>query len=177
MGQSGLPAQGDRDMNWIIREGSAADADACLDVYVDAIHNGTAGHYTRDQALAWAPPGASAEGLRASLEAGTTWIAVSATRAEGFLTVTSEGYLDFLFVRPDARAAGLTAALYVHLLDWARERNLNHLTTHASHLARSFLEKRGWQVIAGEAVERHGVVIERWKMELVMAAKAPDAGS
>ncbi len=42
-------------MSWLIQEGGAADSAACMAVYVDAIRNGTSGHYTAAQAMAWAP--------------------------------------------------------------------------------------------------------------------------
>lgn len=152
-------------MSWEIREGGAAEAASCMDVYVDAVRNGTAGHYTPAQALAWAPTEAVEDWLPPRLADGTTWIAWSATRAEGFLTVTPAGHLDFFFVRPEARASGLAAALYAHLMTWADAQGHDHLTTDASHLARSFLEKRGWRMIAGETAIRHGVALKRWRMD------------
>ena len=151
-------------MNWTIREGTAADAPACHDVYGDAIRNGTAGRYTPEQARAWAPVEDTGEWLAPRLETGVTWIAVSPSRAEGFLTITPAGHLDLFFVRPEARASGLAVTLYERATDWAGARGLNRLTTDASHLARSFLEQRGWRVITGESVIRQGVAIERWQM-------------
>lgn len=151
-------------MSWTIREGGAADAEACHAVYLDAVRNGTSRHYTPEQALAWAPSEQVEDWLPPRLEAGTTWIAFSDRRAEGFLTVTGEGHLDFFFVRPDARASGLAATLYDRMLDLAEARGQARLTTFASHLARSFLERRGWQVIEGESALRNGVELKRWKM-------------
>ena len=152
-------------MTWQIREGSGADARACFDVYVDAIRNGTAGRYTPEQARAWAPDTDDGGWLAARLDGSRSWVAVSDTGVEGFLSVTLSGHLDLFFVRPTARESGLARLLHDHLMDWARARGLNRLSTDASHLARSFLEKRGWRVLAGESVLRHGVMLERWQME------------
>lgn len=152
-------------MTWTIRTAGAADAPACFAVYVDAIRGGTGGKYTRRQALAWAPEGDAGDWLAARLECGVTWIAVSERRAEGFLNVTPLGHLDLFFIRPEARASGLAAALHDRLMAWAQARALPRLTTDASHLARSFLEKHGWRVLGGESVERGGVALKRWKME------------
>lgn len=151
-------------MSWMIREGAEADAAACMAVYVDAIRNGTASHYTPEQSLAWAPTEEIEDWLPPRLETGTTWIAWSDTRAEGFLTLTDDGHLDFFFVRPDARKSGLAAALYDCMMEETKAREQAQLTTYASHLARSFLEKRGWRVIEGETTTRHGVELKRWKM-------------
>ncbi|SDK74692.1 GNAT family N-acetyltransferase [Aliiruegeria lutimaris] len=151
-------------MTWQIRDGSAADAVACMAVYVDAVRNGTGRHYNAEQAKAWAPTEDVEDWLPPRLAAGRTWIGWSFERAEGFLTVTENGHLDFFFVRPEARPDGLAGALYERLVDWAEAHDLASLTTDASHLARSFLEKRGWRVTEGETTLRHGVALKRWKM-------------
>ncbi len=153
-------------MSWEIRAGGAADAAACMSVYVDAIRNGTAGHYSPEQAMAWAPTQDVEPWLAPRLEAGVTWIAWDDARAVGFLTFTSDGHLDFFFVRPEARQSGLAELLYQRMLTQSDAAGLETLTTFASHLARSFLEKRGWIVLEGETATRHGVDLKRWKMKL-----------
>lgn len=152
-------------MSWTIREGSAADVDACHAVYFDAVRNGTSPLYTARQAHAWAPSPTPEDWLEPRLAVATTWIAVSETRAEGFLTVTDEGHLDFFFVRPEWRRSGLSPALYNRMTEWVYQRDLKQMTTYASHLCRRFLEKRGWRVVEGETALRHGVDLKRWKME------------
>lgn len=152
-------------MTWTLRTGGPADAATCHAVYVDAVRNGTAPHYTPEQAMAWAPSETVEDWLPPRLASGITWVADSGPRAEGFLTVTPSGHLDFFFVRPAARATGLSIALYDRMMGWAAETGHDRLTTHASHLARSFLEKRGWQIVDGETTIRHGVELKRWAME------------
>ncbi|NDR56123.1 GNAT family N-acetyltransferase [Aliiruegeria sabulilitoris] len=160
-------------MNWQIRDGSAADAVACMEVYVDAVRNGTGRHYSAAQAMAWAPTDNVEDWLPPRLAAGQTWIGWSDRRAEGFLTVTRDGHLDFFFVRPEARPEGLADALYERMMDWAETHDLAGLTTDASHLARSFLEKRGWRMIEGETTIRHGVSLKRWKMAWQRSSRKP----
>lgn len=148
-----------------IRPGGVADAAACHAVYVDAVRNGTAPHYSAREALAWAPSATLEDWMAPRLAAGITWVAQSGARAEGFLTVTPAGHLDFLFVRPEWRGTGLAAALYDRMADWAAAAGHDRLTVHASHLSRRFLARRGWQVVARESVARHGVDLVRWEME------------
>ncbi|WP_068110435.1 GNAT family N-acetyltransferase [Tropicimonas marinistellae] len=152
-------------MNWQIRLGSAADAAACHAIYVDAVRNGTAPLYTPEQARAWAPSDTLEDWMPPRLAAGVTWVAEDSGDAAGFLTVTPEGHLDFFFVRPPWHGSGIAAALYGEMSGWAATRGLSHMTTFASHLCRRFLEPRGWEVIAGETVQRNGQELERWKME------------
>jgi putative acetyltransferase len=152
-------------MTWTIRPGGAADARACHAAYVDAIRNGTAPLYTAEQAKAWAPADDVEDWMPARLENGITWIAERDGRAAGFLTFTPEAHLDFFFVRPEARSGGLAGALYDRMIAWAKAEGHRHLTTHANHLARSFLLRRGWRSVERETAIRRGVALDRRKME------------
>ncbi len=157
-------------MTWTVRDGGAADAPACHAVYVDAVRNGTAGHYTSAQARAWAPIDTVEDWMPPRLEDGTTWITETDDRAVGFLTVTEGGHLDLFFVRPEWRKQGVAATLYETMMDWARTRGLETMTTDASHLARSFLERRSWRVVVGETTVRSGIELKRWKMVWTQSA-------
>ncbi|MEM0946917.1 MAG: GNAT family N-acetyltransferase [Pseudomonadota bacterium] len=148
------------------------DTHACLSIYLDAIHNGTSPHYTEAEREAWAPRDAAhdLDAWESRLKTGLSFLAEDEAEPVGFITMTGDGYLDLFFVRPIARRNGAAAALYDHLLTAAREKGLTQLTTHASHLARWFLERRGWTVLAPEMVERHGVSLERFEMCLTLNA-------
>lgn len=148
-----------------IRAINPADRAACGRVYLDAVRNGTDRHYTAEQARAWAPDDAARDwGDR--LFSGTTWVADGGGAVRGFLTMIEAGHLDLFFVEPGWRGAGVASALYESALHWARARGHRRLTTHASLLARSFLIRRGWQVIAEEEAARHGVMLTRFEMVL-----------
>ncbi len=149
-----------------IRPYEDTDSDACHDVYVDAVHNGTAPYYTAEQAHAWAPVLKHNGEWTPRLSAGKTWVAVSGSEVVGFITLTERGHLDFFFVRPAARGSGVATALYKTFLEQAKADGHERLTTHASHLARRFLEKRGWSVREEEDVVRNGVVLSRTLMDL-----------
>ena len=149
-----------------IRIYSDADRADCHDVYVDSVRNGTAPFYTAEQAHAWAPSLTDDEEWTGRLGTGTTWVAETEDGISGFITLTSDGHLDFFFVRPAARSAGTAQALYATMIEQAQSDGFDRLTTHASHLARRFLEKRGWEVVAEEDVVRNGVVLRRSRMEL-----------
>ena len=149
-----------------IRTWTPSDTKACIDIYVDAIRNGTRGIYTPEEAAAWAPEHADHAEWTARLASGRTWIAETGSGPQGFITLAPAGHLDLFFVRPAARPLGIADALYERLLTEARAQGLPAITTHASHLARRFLEKRGWEVESEERVLRHGVWLTRFTMHL-----------
>ncbi|MGB8621910.1 MAG: GNAT family N-acetyltransferase, partial [Paracoccaceae bacterium] len=90
--------------------------------------------------------------------------------AVGFATLSADGYLDFLYVAPDWMGRGVAGALYDPLEMQARAFGVTALSTEASHLARRFLERRGWRVEARQSVIRHGVPITNFRMEKQLSA-------
>lgn len=141
-----------------------------MSIYFDAVRNGTAPHYSAQEAAAWAPDARDQSEWTGRLAEGRTWIAESDAGAQGFITLAPEAHLDLFFVRPTARPMGVAAALYDTLLAAAREDRHSALTTHASHLARRFLDRRGWTVEAEEQSLRHGILLTRFRMRLRIAA-------
>lgn len=158
---------------YAIRTGTVTDAAACHAVYVDAVRNGTAPLYSAEEARAWAPSEQLEDWLPPRLQAGQTWIAEASGTVVGFLTVTPDGHLDLFFVRPGWRRSGLAAELYERMTAWAGARGIERMSTFASHLARRFLERRGWHVVSGETAIRNGVALKRWEMAWHPAATTP----
>ncbi|RVT84037.1 GNAT family N-acetyltransferase [Rhodobacteraceae bacterium CCMM004] len=149
----------------MIRRYRSEDAAATYGVYADAVLNGTAPHYTADQARAWVPSDEMEDWWPPRLAGGTAWVAEGDAELTGLISLMGTGYLDMFFVRPSARPAGTAARLYNTLAAHARAAGQARLTTHASHLARRFLERRGWHVVAEETAMRNGVPLTRFAME------------
>ena len=143
-----------------------ADADMCYDVFLHAVHEGTGDFYTKTQQLAWAP-------LRTSRpkdwsECVTQGYALTAKRwgkIVGFMTMGTDGHIDFAYVLPNEMGKGTATKLYEACEAEARRLGLSVMDTEASHLAKRFFEKHGWQVTARQTVIRDGVGIENFRME------------
>ncbi len=145
------------------------DRRAGFDVYFDAVRNGAARAYTPEQRAAWAPRDAYRPETPDKMLDMVAFVAENpdgAERLEGFMAMEKNGHLDRAFVRPCWMGRGLAQTLYDLLLEWARGAGLTQLTTEASHLARPFFEKNGWQVDAPETITRDGVEIDRFRMSL-----------
>ncbi|MGI1661131.1 GNAT family N-acetyltransferase [Palleronia sp. KMU-117] len=136
-------------------------------IYRDAVRIGATPFYTEVQRRAWVPSDGMEDWWPDRVLGGTTWVDAGATGLDGFLTYI-DGHLDLFFVRPAARRGPTAPALYDRMLAHARAEGRRRLTTHASHLARRFLERRGWQVVAREETERGGVLLERFAMEVTL---------
>ena len=153
-----------------LRPYRAEDRAACAAVFFRAVREGAARAYDAAQREAWAPDGPE-EGPDRLLD---QWCLVAERdgRVAGFMAITPEGYLDMAFVLPEEMRRGTAGRLYDALLAQARAAGLSRLTVHASHLARPFLERRGWLVDAPERVTRNGQHLDRFAMSLKLEAPA-----
>jgi putative acetyltransferase len=149
----------------MIRPAGPGDLDATWDIYRDAILNGTAPFYTAAQAAAWVGPDERPDWWGARMAAATTWIGEDDLGAAGFISLADPAHLDFFFVRPRARGTGLAHSLYERFVEEAAARDGGRMTTFASHLARRFLEPRGWVVTEEQIADRGGERLVRFAME------------
>jgi putative acetyltransferase len=150
-----------------IRPYRTADAAATAQLFYDAVRGGTDAHYDPDQRRAWAPEVPDTDAWRDRLADQTVFVAERAGRLAGFMTLTADGCIDLAFVAPDCTGQGIAGALYDRIVDAAREKGLTHLTADASHLLRPFLERRGWRVVREQTVEREGVALTNFVMEML----------
>jgi putative acetyltransferase len=143
-----------------------SDANACYDVFLRAVHDGTGEFYSKTQQTAWAPPRTSAPSDWP--ERLTQGYAIGAKRWGkicGFMTMGPDGHIDFAYVLPNEMGKGTALKLYKACEAEARRLELSVMDTEASHLAKRFFEKHGWQVTARQMVIRDGIGIENFRME------------
>jgi len=150
-------------MTLALRPYRATDRAACAAVFRRAVREGAARFYDAAQREAWAPDPAVPRGADKLL---AQWCVVAERDGSvaGFMSLTPEGYLDMAFVLPEEMGRGTAAALHAALLARARAAGLMRLTTHASHLARRFFARQGWQLDKAETVTLRGQRLDRFAM-------------
>lgn len=149
-----------------IRDYRADDADALVAVFQSAVLEGSAPHYTPEQRAAWAARISQGSVLHDRLKDQTCLVASDDNGTLGFVALQANGHLDMLFVCPDQRRNGTADALHDALLSRAAADGHAGLSVYASHLARRFLARRGWQYVRTETVNLHGVTLEHHYMTL-----------
>ncbi|PWE34330.1 GNAT family N-acetyltransferase [Maritimibacter sp. 55A14] len=157
-----------------LRRYRPADAAPAYALFRRAVHKGAAAAYSAEERRAWAPDREMPADWPARLGAHITWLAFHRHRLAGFMTLARDGHLDLAYVAPEAMGRGVADALYARLEAEARARGLPVLDTAASHLARSFFLRHGWQVAARQSVIRNGVALTNFRMEKCLAP--PDGG-
>ena len=149
-----------------LRRYSTHDAAATLQCFHRAVHQTASRDYDQRQVASWAPGDLDLDEWdrrRASVE---TWVAERDGRLVGFADVDTDGYIDMMFVDPDAARTGVASALLLHLVDLIRSRDGALLSVNASITARPFFERHGFTVTAEQRVERRGSVLTNYRMLL-----------
>lgn len=156
-----------------IRLYTPEDCADCRAVFGKSVRDGATRYYTDEQRAVWAPeippntpPPAS---FCARLDSQHTVVALDDAEIIGFMSLTTDGYLDLAFVLPGWMGRGVAQTLYDSTTQWARGHGLRYLSTHASHFARSFFARNGWLVETPETVTRDGQTFERFVMSIELS--------
>lgn len=146
----------------ILRKYEPSDCQHLTELFYDTVHSVNAKDYTEEQLNAWATGHVDLEAWNASLSEHYSLVAIENGIITGFADMDASGYLDRLYVHKDYQGRGIGAALCDALENAV---NADRFTTHASITARPFFEKRGYQVITEQEVERMGVLLRNYCME------------
>lgn len=149
-----------------IRRFRDADARATAQVFFDSVHQVTRDFYDDAQQQAWAPRVPALKPWLDRIKPQTAFVAERDGAVIGFMTLRDDGYLDLAYVAPDAVGQGVAQALYDAILAEAATAGVKKLTADASHLARRFFERQGWHVVKEQSVERNGVALTNFRMEI-----------
>ena len=139
-----------------IRRYRWADAEPCYAVFLAAVREGATRYYTADQRLAWAPNDTAPAEWADRLGDHVAYVAEQSDQIAGFISMTRDGHLDFVYVAPACMGQGLAGQLHDALMTDPELMHLCQFHVEASHFSRKFLLRRGWSDAPPETVERFG---------------------
>lgn len=125
--------------------------------------------YAARQVEAWAryPEDLCEFGER--LSRGLTLLALDGETIAGFGQLQPADHVALLYCAPQYAGRGAASMIYAQLEQTAVEQGMSALTAEASHLARPFFERKGWEVVATELAMRQGIGLERFRMRKLLA--------
>ena len=153
-------------MTLIVRVARLGEAAELAEIFHRAVQ--AAERYSKAQRDAWSPDCPEAARWAARLRGLRTLVAERAGKPIGFMALREDGYLDLAFVDPDFARQGVGSVLLDGILTEARGLGLRRLWTEASLVARPFFEGRGWVVLCQQQVEKRGVEMTNFRMEIVI---------
>ena len=144
-----------------IRIYQPADCRALAELFYHTVHTVNAKDYTKAQLDAWATGTVDLEQWNQSFEEHFTLVAVDGGIIAGFGDINHMGYLDRLYVHSDHQGKGIATAI----CDRLEHSVQGNIVVHASITAKPFFEKRGYQVINEQQVERQGSLLTNFVMK------------
>ncbi len=145
-----------------IRRYRQEDCGEILELFYNTVHSVNRKDYSEIQLDAWADGRTDVKAWNPGLLKNITYVAVENGRITGFGDISTDGYLDRLYVHKDCQRQGIASAI-CDLLE--KEVIAEKIVTHASVTARPFFENRGYRVIRSQEVERKGVFLKNYVME------------
>lgn len=153
-----------------IRRYERGDLEKITMIFQNTVHKVNIKDYTQEQVDAWAPDFIDKKTWNKTLSEHYTFVAVKNDTIIGFGDIDDSGYLDRLYVHHDYLRQGV-ATLICNKLESMVDSDLT-IITHASITAKLFFEKRGYRVVNEQLVERNGVFLKNYIMELPAPGKA-----
>ncbi len=153
-----------------LRPYQPTDLEAAIAIYRDAALVTGAQAYNADQVAVWADFASDRAAFQTRLSQGTTLVALIDAEPAAFAQLHPQHHLALLYTSSRYGRCGCATQLYRALEAIAREQSVTQLDTEASHIARPFFLKMGFQVRVQERVERQGQTFERFQMVKAIAS-------
>ncbi len=153
----------------VVRRWRPEDTRQIVALFHGTVHAINRGDYTQEQVDAWAPARIDQAAWAAQFAGRCTFVAEEDARIVGFADLESDGHIDRVYCHKDRQRMGIGTMLLVAIEDEARRGGLTRLSVEASITAQSFFERRGFRLIAEQAVVRRGVAFVNYRMEREMA--------
>ncbi|GAB2714332.1 hypothetical protein GCM10027172_06370 [Halomonas garicola] len=151
----------------IYREALVRDGADQAEVFYHAVMQSAASHYSLTQRRAWAqalPWEACAWVARHPLY--TTLVAVCDGRCVGFLELDMpEARVETLYVWPSLGGHGIGTTLLIHAERLLLEQGSEAVEIEASLMLVERLERRGWENLGEQWVERGGEKLKRYRLQ------------
>lgn len=143
-----------------LRKYQQSDCKILTELFYQTVHTVNAGDYTEEQLNVWATGKVDLKGWNQLFQEHFTVVAIDGGMIVGFGDIDHTGYLDHLYVHANHQRRGIAKAICDRL-----EREVQgRIVTHASITARPFFEKRGYEVIKEQQVERQGIFLTNYVM-------------
>lgn len=144
----------------ILREYRPEDCQELTELFYNTVHKINVRDYTKEQLDVWAPEKADLEKWDRSLQAHFSIVAIQDGRIVGFGDMDETGYLDRLYVHAEYQGRGIGTAL----CDQLERAVQGNIETYASITARPFFERRGYQAVKKQQLERQGIYLTNFVM-------------
>ena len=138
------------------------------DLFHHTVHAIDESIYTQQQKEAWASTPPNYERWKTRLDKKKPFLAIIDGQIAGFIELDSDGHIDCTYTHPRFQGRGVASALYQYILSIAKRKRLARLYVEVSLTALPFFEKRGFKILKKNELQRNGVTLVNYDMELYL---------
>ena len=147
-----------------IRPAHINDIDQLARLFRDTITTINTKDYNEEQIKAWSGTIDNTDRIKAKLEEQYFIVAEIENVLVGFSSLTSTGYLDYMFTHKSYQGIGIASGFVSGIKAQAIKWGLKEITTDASITAKTFFEKHGFKTIRQQSVYIIDVMLTNYKM-------------
>lgn len=147
----------------LLRKYKPDDCKILTELFYNTVHIINAKDYSEEQINAWANGNVNLSKWNSSFLTHYTIVAEIDGIIVGFGDIDKTGYLDRLFIHHNFQHKGIANAICNEL---EQSVDTSKIITHVSITAKGFFEQRGYKVITKQQVERQGIFLTNYIMEL-----------
>lgn len=151
-----------------IRPYKTEDCKEMIKLFYETVHSVNSRDYNESQLNVWAPEEIDVIEWDKSFSRQYTIVVEKNGIIIGFGNINNNGYFDKLFVHKDYQGQGIAKIIADELEKYAYNNKINIITVEASITARPFFEKRGYQIVRQQEVERKGQYLTNFMMKKVL---------
>ena len=148
-----------------IRIYRSEDCREIVELFYNTVHSVNIKDYSKNQVDVWAPKEIDISSWDKSLLEHYSVVVEKDNVIIGFGDLDETGYFDRLYVHKNYQGMGVATLIADKLEAYAEENNIKTISTHASITAKSFFEKRGYELRMEQKVERKGQFLTNYVME------------
>lgn len=152
-----------------IRQATQGDLDAIIQLFRQTIEVVNAKDYSDEQIAVWKSGAAKKEKWLEKISEQYFLLAEIDNMLAGFGSITDEGYLDFMYVSKDHQRKGIASGIFNSLQKFAIDSGIDKIVSDVSITAKSFFERKGFELIQEQQVEIDGIKLKNYKMQKRLA--------
>ena len=135
-----------------------------VELFINTVHNINKKDYTKEQLNAWANPDYDLEIWEKRFEKSKPYLCMLENEVVGFCEYY-DGYIDCFYVHYKYQNFGIGKLLLNHILELAKNENINKIKVDVSITAKLFFEKFEFKEIRKNVVKRENIELINFSME------------
>ena len=146
------------------RIANANDVPQIIQLFRGTITTVNSKDYTSEQTTVWSSRGADASKWIVKMSEQYFIVLEEQSAIIGFASLTTSGYLDFMYVHKDHQRRGIASMLLKGLEDKAHQLNIHEIISDVSITAKPFFLSKGFKVLTQQSVNIDAVALTNFKM-------------